>query len=446
MPFWNTSSTRAGWNVWGKCDLSEFVGVGFFVFFVGGGGGPPPANTPPGAPPVGSSGVAPGVLGGGTLTRVARAGAQDLWLMSYEWPVGSGRFVAWQFDNQEQIVATFGPEWWTTVAFQNRNEAWFNDAVTVLSSADEIIGVDGTFSRLMQDSMQEAAAVAGLNDPSLQGQIAADPEWQQIVALNALGQLTDAQMMAELRHTRLWTETLYPGITNVYGRTNEPEQAWLTYAANVESALNALGVARDPDGSYRQTVGAMLAKGVNDELFVDATPTFIRAEQSTNYRNALNQWTQARLGKDLDFASWFDVLAGEAAPDIAQVLELAQLQFAANTTGIGIDGGLLQRIAADTNLSEAQALGAFNETERNLLALGQEGLGRYGLTQEELVSAFAGIPTPSGRSIEQVRLLAQKAAVELGMADDVNTELFVGFTERGTPEHPGLKALSPERA
>ena len=87
-----------------------------------------------------------------------------------------------------------------------------------------------------------------------------------------------------------------------------------------------------------------------------------------------------------------------------------------------------------------------NETERNLLALGQEGLGRYGLTQEELVSAFAGIPTPSGRSIEQVRLLAQKAAVELGMADDVNTELFVGFTERGTPERPGLKALSPERA
>jgi len=405
-----------------------------------------PTDPDPGTAPSGSTAAAPGVMNGGVLVRVARSGADDLWVMAYEWPTGSGQSMVWQFDNQAQVTATFGANWWETVPFQNRTEEWFNDSATLLSSADEIVGVEGNFLRLMQDSMREAAVTAGLSDPSLQGLIAANPEWQQIVALKALGQLTDAQMMAELRRTDLWTQTLYPGISTLLGRTAEPEQAWLTYSNTVEQGLNALGYDRDPDGSYRQAIGNMLTKGVDGDLFVESVPTFVRAEQSTNFRSALGQWTQAMLGKDLDFSTWFDVLAGEAPPEIARVVELAQLQYAANATSVGINSTLLQRIAADTNLSEAQAVAAFNETERNLLALGDEGLGRYGLTQDELVSAFTGIQPPSGRSIEQVRLTAQKAAVELGLSDDVNTDLFVGFTPRGVPERPGLKALSPERA
>jgi hypothetical protein len=189
----------------------------------------------------------------------------------------------------------------------------------------------------------------------------------------------------------------------------------------------------------------MLDRGISDSLFVEAAPTFLRAEQSTNYRDALNLWTQERLGVDLDFADWFDVLDGRAAPEIGEVLELAQLQYAANVTGISASMDLISRVGADADLTEAEAFGAFNEAERNLLGLGDEALGRYGLTVDELVSAAAGITTDSGRSIEQVRLMARKAAFELGVADNAGTELFVGFSERGTPERPGLTALSPVR-
>src|SRR3990167_3766784 len=134
--------------------------------------GEEPVDTDPAKPPSGQTTTAPGVLAGGVLTRVERAGAEDLWMMAYEWPAGSGRFVAWQFDNEAQVVAALGPQWWTTTAFQNRSESWLNSQVNVLSSADEVIGVAGTFSRLMQDSMRQAAVTAGLNDPTLQGLIA----------------------------------------------------------------------------------------------------------------------------------------------------------------------------------------------------------------------------------------------------------------------------------
>jgi hypothetical protein len=152
------------------------------------------------------------------------------------------------------------------------------------------------------------------------------------------------------------------------------------------------------------------------------------------------------LGKDLDFDSWFDLLAGEAAPDIMDVFEKARIQYTSEVAGLDLAGSLVSRISADTDLTEAQLGAVFSEAERGLLALGDEGLGRYGLTVEELVSAAAGIMAPSGRSTEQVRLLAAKTATELGLSDDVNTKLFVSFTERGTPKRPGLQALSPERA
>jgi hypothetical protein len=262
----------------------------------------------------------------------------------------------------------------------------------------------------------------------------------------ALGGWTQEQLTAELRDTHLWKRVLYPGIAQLYGQTAEPEQAWLNYQRNVESSLESLGYAKDADGTYRQTIGKMLRKGISDSMFVDAVPVFVRAAESTNYFDALNQWTQTELGKTITFGDWFDVLSGEAAPDIARTFELAQLQFVSNQTGVGAGADMLRKIAQDTSLTEQQAFSVFNETERNLLALGDEALGRYGLTRDELLSAASGIPSVSGRSTESIRQLAQKAAVEAGLADDVSTQLFVGYTNRGTPERPGLKALSPERA
>lgn len=72
---------------------------------------------------------------------------------------------------------------------------------------------------------------------------------------------------------------------------------------------------------------------------------------------------------------------------------------------------------------------------------------KYGLRRGELIDASMGIAPSSGRSIQQVRNLARKAAIEEGYMDDPKTQLFVGYNPRtGSPFRPGLNPLSPEGA
>ena len=405
-----------------------------------------PATEPEGATEgVGGAASFPGVLTGGELIKVERAGADDLWMMAYEWPAGSGKFVSWQFDNADQLESVFGANWWETIQVNVREEA-FLDEVQVLDNADEIIGLKGSFVGLMQDTIRNAATIAGITDPTLVGQIVNNIEWQEIASQSALGEWTDAQTMAALRGTNFWQDTLYPGIDRFYGRTTEPEQLWASYDRTVKSSLIALGYEPDPDGSFRTIIGEMLNKGVNEDAFVANTGTFIRAEQSPGFREALNQWTEAKLGREVNFDEWFDLLAGQGTTEIAEVAELANLQFAADRAGLRIAAQQLENLAGALDLTEEQAFAAFNQAERSLLAIGDENLQRYGLSQADLVSASAGILPESGRSIEEVRRQARKAATELALTDDVKSALFVGFSERGTPERPGLEALAPEGA
>lgn len=407
----------------------------------------PTGDPDPGDRPVGETDEFPGVLNGGTLTKVRREGADDIWLMAFEWPRGSGKFVAWQFDSVDQLEQVFGEKWWESIPVTPRNENFFQNNITVLDSVDEITGLTGDFNGLMDDTMRQAALLAGVNDPTLVGLIANDPEWQEIIAVAGLGNWTDAQLTAELRQTSLWQNTLYPGIANLYGQTSEPEQAWAAYRGSVEDSLGDLGYARDPDGTYNSIIGDMLNKGIDDDLWNQSVGTFIRAESSTEFRSALDKWTQDRLGKSLEFGDWFDLLAGETSPEIAEVAELAQLQFQIDQTGSSIGDEALLRIAANTDLSEGAAAAAFNKVEQGLLAIGDENLSRFGLTKDDLIAASTGISATSGRSTEQIRLSAQKAAFQMGLSDNVETELFVGFDpDKGTPERPGLNALAPEGA
>jgi hypothetical protein len=252
--------------------------------------------------------------------------------------------------------------------------------------------------------------------------------------------------MAALRGTNFWQDVLYPGIDRFYGQTTEPEALWADYNRTVKGALEALGYEPDSDGSYRSLVGEMLKKGVKEDAFVQSAATFIRAEQSPDFRNTLNKWTVAKLGREVSFGEWFDLLAGQTTTEIAEVVELANLQFAAERAGLQVAAQHLENLAGALDLTEEQAFAAFNNVERQLLAIGDENLARYGLSQADLVAASAGILPESGRSIETVRQQARKAATELALIDDVKSALFVGFSSRGTPERPGLKALAPEGA
>jgi hypothetical protein len=133
---------------------------------------------------------------------------------------------------------------------------------------------------------------------------------------------------------------------------------------------------------------------------------------------------------------------------LQQVVESANLQFAAEQQGVEVSQALVGRIAADTTLSEAQAQAAFNTVEQQLLALDRVILqARFDLTKEELIEAATGITPASGRSIQEIRNLARKAATEEGLLDDPKLQLFVGFNPRtGTPFRPGLSPLAPEGA
>ncbi len=402
-------------------------------------------DTDPAADPVGEGEGALGVLGGGTLVKVERPGAEDLWMMSYEWPAGSGQFVSFQFDNVEQLESVFGARWWESVAVTVENESYL-DQVSVLDDAAGIIGTSGNFLQLMEDTMRNAAQIAGVTDPTLIGLITNNVEWQQLAAVAALGGWTDAQLTAELRQTDLWQNILYPGISSLFGQTGEPEALWVSYLQTVDSSLEALGYERDADGSYRSVIGEMLLSGVDSEAFIQNAEIFIRAEGSAEFHDALNLWVQRELGRDASFDEWFDVLAGTSSTEMGNIAELATLQFQADQTGLAISEEQLKRLAGNLNLNEAQMAAAFTDTERSLLAIGDENLQRFGLTQAELVSASAGISSEAGRSVEEIRQQAQIAATEMGLIDDASSALFVGFSPRGTPERPGLNPLAPQRA
>jgi len=403
-------------------------------------------DTSPAGKPSGSSSISEGVVSGGQLMKIERPGATDLWMQVYEWPSGSGKFIAFQYDSVDQLTQVFGPRWWEKTSVQVKSESYLDNNIHVMDDASGIIGTPGHFGTLMQETMTEAAKAAGINDPTIIGMIAGNAEWQAIAATAVLGGWTEEQMDAELRQTDLWQNTLFPGIASFYGETSEPERAWNDYQQTVAASLEALGYDRDDDGSYRSVIGEMLTKGVSENAFVENASVFIRAENSAEFHDALNVWTQRELGRDASFDEWFDVLADTSSTEMADVAELATLQFASDQTGLAVSEAQLRRLAGNLNLSEAEAFSAFNETERSLLAIGDENLTRYGLSQADLVAASAGISPESGRSIEEVRLQARKAATEMALSDDVKSQLFVGYTEEGTPERPGLKALAPEGA
>jgi hypothetical protein len=215
---------------------------------------------------------------------------------------------------------------------------------------------------------------------------------------------------------------------------------------DVSPALTALGYKKDADGTYNTQIRKMLGNGIDAEVFLENAPVFMQAVQNRDFFNVLRQRSQAELGKDIKFGDWFSLLKGEAAPEIQQVAEGAVVAYQAQQAGVGIGENMLQRLIQERDLSEAEARNVFSEVNQAILALGESGLRRGGLSRDDIISSMADIKSAGGRSPIEVRNLVAKLALEDELFDEEKLSFYVGFTPSGTPFRPGLTALAPEGA
>jgi hypothetical protein len=385
----------------------------------------------------------PGVLAGGRLARVRIGGGEFRWYQIYEMPPGSSQFVSYQFDDLEQVKAANGGE---VPFFRTWTPDFFNKSVVAEAAAEEVIGLGGNWTALFNEIASEAAQAAGIKDPGLAGRIASDPEMQKIFGLATIGDWTPEQVKAAQRDTKFWKDTLYPGIQAFYGQTSDPEGAWVNYNSNVSPALTALGYKKDADGTFNTNIKKMLNGGIDAQVFLENAPIFMQATQNSQFFDVLKQRAKKELGKNIGFGDWFALLKGEAAPEIQQVAEGAVVAYQAQQAGVSLGESMLQRLVTQTDLTEAGARNVFTEVNQAVLALGNTGLQRGGLSRDDVVSAMANIKGVSGLNPEEVRLRVAKLAQENALFDDEKIQFYTGFDASGRPSKPGLASLTPEGA
>lgn len=442
------------------------------------GSGNPGATPPAGAAtnPDGSAKV-PGVLSGGKFTKITQPGQPPKWGLTY---VTNGIEHVYTFDSWEAAEAALGPNPvvtlelpWDTV---NDGNTW------LLGDAAAFSGQQGSYQSYWSNVVEEAGLEAGIRNPGKLGEYLSQPEILQIIAMGAAGGWSQQRIQAEIRNTKYYQETLYPGIKKILDSgVSNPEGVWWAYQDSVEGSLEALGYERDEDGTYGSKVGELLNQGINAEAIREFAPVFVRARDSADYAAVLNKWVEQGLGTSMDFEDWFDVLEGNTTPEMREVIERASIQWSAEQTKVLLDDETITRLASETELSEAQMMSALTQGQQWLLAVGNENLSRFGLSQAALVNAAFGIGTnmsgatqtagtttavegddsvppvegeeepaesatdidPDEVSALEIQRRAAKAATELGMQDDYKAQLYVGFDESGRPQRGGLSALAP---
>lgn len=383
-----------------------------------------------------------GVLAGGQTVKVKGGDGTVRYYQVYEFPPGSKQFVSYQFNSKAQAQAALGSDFTATT----HSETWFDRYVLAEGQAEEVVGLGGSFRGFMDQVMNDAARAAGARDPSLIGRIASSPEMQNIMAQAVVGDWTPEQILAEQRKTKFWNDTLYPGIKNFYGRTGEPEKAWANYVDNVAPALTALGYKKDSDGSYNTNIKKMLDRGIDAQVFLENAPVFAQAAQNKAFFDVYRARAKRELGKDVTFKDWFSVVKGEAAPDLQKVAEGATIAYQAKQADFTLGENLLQRLISQRDLGEAEARNVFSEVNQAVLALGERGLQRGGLSRDDIVSAAAGINPASNMSIDEVKLRVAKIAQENDLFDEEKIGFYTGFDASGRPNKPGLLSVAPEGA
>ena len=403
--------------------------------------------TPEGAVPAVEEGAAaiPGVMSGGTIHRVANpAGQEDFYVISYEYPPGSGHEFYYRFDSLESLEASVGPSLGGGAVsigelISEESLGQWTDG----GNANEIVGVLGSFEGYLDDLVREVTVAAGLDDPTLVGAALRDPDIALIIAKTAEGEWTPLQSKAAIRGTTYYKDVLYPGIENFYAQTDNPEALYAMYTQNVNQTLKGLGYQQDADGSYKSTIASLLDKGVTDTAFAAFSKTYKQAQTNVGFASALNDWTERFTGQTVNtFEDYFDVLAGNAPAEVQEIAELAGIQFMADNAGFEITEQEIRTLGESLDLSQEEAGQLFSATARDLLALGERGLRRGGLSSTQVLEAEAGI----GGNVEKTKLLMQKLAREEGLSDDPTATIFTDFNREGAPVKKGLQATIAEGA
>jgi peptidoglycan hydrolase-like protein with peptidoglycan-binding domain len=392
-------------------------------------------------------GATPGIMAGGTIYRVANPDQEDFYIVGYEYPPGSGHSFFYRFDSVEALEQSIGPNFGGGtvdiggVLAEDSLGEW-----TDAGDTNEIIGVSGSFGSFLNDIIQNVSVAAGIGDPTRLSAALAEPSIQIIMAKAAEGDWSDAQVKAAMRNNEYYQDVVYPGIKNFYGQTDNPEAAYAMYKQNVASNLVKLGVERDADGSFDSTLKAMLDGGVSDVAFANFTPTFLRAKGNDNYRTSLNQWLGAAgIAPISDFNSFFDMLGGNASPELNDIAELASISFVAGEGGLNVESDLIREIADRTDLSEEQVASSFLQSDRDLLALGDAGLRTAGISQADIIATRSGFTTGT-RSLGEMENLIAKVKKEQGIADDPTATIFTDFNREGAPVKKGLQSTISEGA
>lgn len=376
-----------------------------------------------------------GVMSGGDLVRVERKDGTSYFALRY---VVQGIEHLYSFQSEAAAKKAMG----SLDNAINLGEDTVNDGDTwLLGDAAGLVGQDENYNVYFDGIMKESALEAGIRNPGMLGRYAADKDIMRIMAEGQAAGWGRERMQAEVRNTSFYQDTLYPGIKSMLDQgIGNPETKWQQYHSSVEQNLERLGYARDADGSYRSKVGELLTKGVTDTKFNTQSQVFIRAEQSAEFKSILNQWVLDATGKTVTFDEWFDVLGGTSTPELNNIVERATIQFQAQQTSLILDPTQIRRIAELTQFSEQEVAAKFSASEQSLLALGNSGLARYGLSVEKIVDATV----IGGKESEKVLQLANKTIRELGLADDPKAQFFTGFTQAGRPIKTGLLAAAPE--
>ena len=394
--------------------------------------------------PVTGATVPKGMMTGGKVVRIGE-GADSIYGMSY---TVNGIQHIYTFDDKAQMEEILGADYADRYDFGVVPQSVIDDpdgSAWILGPASAFAGQEGqSYQGYFENVMQEAALEAGVRNPGLLGEYLSRPEIQHIMAMGEAGDWSKERIQAEIRNTDYYLNELYPGISAFVNQgMPDPEAAYNSYMTNVGESLSALGYQKDEFGTFRTQVGQMLTAGISVEAFNQFTPTFVRAESSPQFAAALDRWTQQDLGVSLDFDNWFDVLAGNASPEVAEVVEKATIQFQADLSNTSLSGAQISRLAELTDFSEQQMTLAFSQAEEQLLSVGNFDLARYGLSEQSLVNASFGVDT-GDQTATQVRRQARKAATELGIRDDAKAQFFQGFDQFNRPVRTGLAAGSPE--
>jgi len=395
--------------------------------------------------PLGATEEFSGIMAGGTIHRVINVeGQPDYYVVAYEYPPGSGHSFYYRYDSAKALEQAVGPNLGGgAVPIGEPLDELIISQWTDGGPANEIEGVPGTFNGYLDDISREAGILAGIDDPTLVGEALKNRDIALIMAKAAEGEWTRLQVKAALRGTDYYKDVLHPGIENFYAQSDDPEALYAMYKQNVEASLKSLGIPQDPQGGYGSQLASLLDKGVSDTAFATFAQVYKQAQTNVGFAGALSKWTERFTGVAISsFEDYFDVLAGNSPAEILEIAEIAGLQFMADNAGFDITDQDLRNISEATDLSQEGAAQLFSRTARDLLALGERGLRRGGLTSQQVLEAEAGI----GGNVEKTRLLMSKLAREEGLIDDPTATIFTDFNREGSPIKLGLQSTISEGA